>query len=163
MLRGMIGVAALLWASAAGAADWRYENPGMPIAYADTGDAQFHFACRGGDLAMGFGVLSPDAAVAGATTMNLAITPDPAEGSAPGAAGSNFAQEIPLVHSQGSWMIVRGPVARQWARIAQQAKASLRVSFVRSDGAGKLEFFDGTLFGASGSAAAIKQVLDRCG
>jgi hypothetical protein len=60
-------------------------------------------------------------------------------------------------------MIVRGPVARQWARIAQQAKATVRVAYVRPKSSGGLEVFDSNSFGAKGSSAAIKKVLDRCG
>ena len=58
-------------------------------------------------------------------------------------------------------MIVRGPVARQWARIAQQAKSALRIAYVQKRG--KHEFFDSNDFDATGSSAAIKKVLDRCG
>ena len=58
-------------------------------------------------------------------------------------------------------MIVRGPVARTWAQIAQKAKATIRVAYVRKRGT--LEVFDSNDFRASGSAAAIKRVLDRCG
>ena len=96
--------------------------------------------------------------------MNLAITPDPAEGAGVSAAGgSSFAQEIPLIHSDGSSMIVRGPVARQWAAIAQRAKETIRVAYVRPKAGGGLDVFDSHAFGAGGSAAAIKRVLDRCG
>ncbi|MBK8086116.1 MAG: hypothetical protein IPK28_21090 [Devosia sp.] len=72
----------LFLATPAAAADWFYENLGVPIAYADNGVAQFQFACRGGDLAMGFWVRAPHRQVAGAGAMNLALTPDPAPGSA---------------------------------------------------------------------------------
>jgi hypothetical protein len=68
---------------------------------------------------------------------------------------------MPLIHSDGASMIVRGPVAQQWARIAQKAKSTIRVAYVRKQGA--LEVFDSNDFGASGSSAAIKKVLDRCG
>lgn len=164
MLRVFPVLLTLLLATAASAEEWMYEDGGVPIAYFDNGGAQLQFACRGGDLAMGFWVRAPHRQVAGATAMNLAITPDPAagtDGSAP--AGSSFAQDIPIIHSDGSSMIVRGPVARQWARIAQRAKDSIRVAYVRTTKQGGLEVFDSNAFGAKGSSGAIKQVLDRCG
>src|SRR5687767_16010209 len=112
MLRVFLVFLVLLPATAVGAEEWMYEDQGVPIAYFDNGNAQFQFACRGGDLAMGFWVRAPHGQVAGATTMNLAITPDPADGSDVSAAGgTSFAQDIPLIHSDGSSMIVRGPVA----------------------------------------------------
>lgn len=149
----------LLLTTAASAEEWLYEGGETPIAYFDNGAAQFQFACRGGDLAMGFWVRAPHRQVAGATSLNLAITPDPKGSGVP--AGSSFAQDIPLIHSDGTSMIVRGPVARQWARIAQQAKATIRVAYVRNEG--KLEVFDANEFVAKGSSAAIRKVLDRCG
>jgi len=164
MLRVVSVALVALLTTAAHAEEWTYEGGDVPIAYLDNGKAQFQFACRGGDLAMGFWVRAPHKQVAGATTMNLAITPDPAEGAEASVAnGSSFAQEIPLIHSDGSSMIVRGPVARQWARIAQQAKAAIRVAYVRQNGKGGFEVFDSNAFGAKGSSAAIKTVLDRCG
>ena len=164
MLRVISAFLVLSLVPAAAAAEWTYEDGSVPIAYLDNGDAQFQFACRGGDLAMGFWVRAPHRQVAGATVMNLAITPDPPDGSKVSAAGgTSFAQEIPLIHSDGSSMIVRGPVARQWARIAQQAKATVQVAYVRPKSSGGLEVFDSNSFGAKGSSAAIKKVLDRCG
>lgn len=144
-------VVAVLLATTASAEEWAYEGGSVPIAYIDNGTAQFQFACRGGDLAMGYWVRKPDRTVAGASVMNLALTPD--------AGGTTYAQEIPLIHADGSSMIVRGPVARQWARIAQQARSTLRLAYVR----GGREAFDANEFGAKGSSAAIKSVLDRCG
>jgi hypothetical protein len=162
MRRMLSALVILLTVGAASAQEWMYEDVGEPIAYFDNGGAQFQFACRGGDLAMGFWVRSPHRQVAGAAAMNLAITPDPAKGSSVSAsAGTSFAQDMPLIHSDGTSMIVRGPVARQWARIAQQAKSSIRVAYVRKQG--KLEVFDSNEFGAKGSSAAIKKVLERCG
>ena len=70
---------------------------------------------------------------------------------------------MPLIHSDGSSVIVRGPVARQWAKIAQGAKATIRVAYVRPKSSGGMDVFDTHAFGAKGSSAAIKQVLDRCG
>ena len=164
MLRVFSAFLLLLLATAASAQEWMYEDQGVPIAYFDNGNAQFQFACRGGDLAMGFWVRAPHRQVAGATAMNLAITPDPADGSDVSAAGgTSFAQDIPLIHSDGSSMIVRGPVARQWARIAQRAGDAVRVAYVRKNAKGGLEVFDSNAFGAKGSSAAIKRVLDRCG
>src|SRR5690349_2246076 len=117
-----------LFAAAAHAAPWMYEDLGIPIAYVDNGTAQFQFACRGGDLAMGFWVRAPHGTVAAATSMHLAMLPDPATGTELSAAsGASFAQDMPLIHSDGSSVIVRGPVARGWARIAQQARVSIRV------------------------------------
>jgi hypothetical protein len=133
------------------AADWQYEGGSVPIAYVDNGAAQFQFACRGGDLAMGFWVRKPHKTVAGAGTMSVAISPD--------GGGAIFAQDMPMIHADGSSVIVRGPVARQWARIAQQAKQTMRVAFVRLGG----DRLDDNDFGAGGSNAAIRRVLDRCG
>lgn len=144
------------------AEEWTFEDAGVPIAYVDNGPAQFQFACRGGDLAMGFWVRAPHQSVAGAATMSLAIMPDAGEGTAV-SSNASFAQELPLIHSDGTSMIVRGPVARQWARIAQRASSHIRLAYVRTGTQGKLEVFDSNSFGAKGSSAAIKQVLDRCG
>ena len=163
MLKAMVAVLMLV-PTAAGAADWVYEDARIPIAYVDNGGAQLQFACRGGDLALGFWVRAPHRTVASAASMNVAITPDPApgtEGTTP--TGTSFAQDMPLIHSDGSSMIVRGPVARQWARIAQQARDDIRVAYVRSKSKGGFEVFDSNLFGAGGSSAAIRKVLDRCG
>ncbi len=152
----------LLLPTAAQSAEWQYEDLGIPIAYFDTGAAQFQFACRGGDLAMAYWVRAPHRTVATATSMHLALTPDPAKGLSPSStAGASFAQDMPLIHSDGASMVVRGPVARQWARLAQQARHTLRVAFIRKQAA--IEVFDSTDFGAAGSSAAIKKVLDRCG
>ncbi len=165
MLRMVSAVVVMLVATgAAQAADWTYEDGSVPIAYVDNGAAQFQFACRGGDLAMGFWVRKPHKTVAGAAAMNLAITADPAEGSkVTTGGGSSFAPDMPLIHSDGSSVIVRGPVARQWAKIAQGAKATIRLAYVRPKAAGELDVFDTHAFGAKGSSAAIKTVLDRCG
>lgn len=150
---------ALLATVPAGASEWMFEDYDIPIAYFDNGRAQFQFACRGGDLAMGYWVRAPHAKVAGAASMNLAITPDPKGNDM--SAGASYAQDMPLIHSDGTSMIIRGPVARQWASIAQKAKSTIRVAYVRKQG--KVEFFDSNEFGAKGSSAAIRKVLDRCG
>jgi len=164
-MRKMMMAALMLLATTgvAAAAEWTYEDGSVPIAYFDNGAAQFQFACRGGDLAMGFWVRAPHKSVAGASAMNLAITPDPAEGSSVGSGGTSFAPDMPLIHSDGSSVIVRGPVARQWAKIAQGAKATIRVAYVRPKASGGLEVYDTHAFGAKGSSAAIRKVLDRCG
>ncbi|WP_193335915.1 hypothetical protein [Devosia beringensis] len=145
------------------AESWHYEGGATPIAYIDNGPAQFQFACRGGQLAMGFWVRAPEASVASASALSLAITPDPAKGStvSAGSAATLFAQDMPLIHLEGSSAIVRGPVARQWARIAQGAGTELRVAFVRQAGSG-LEVFDSQVFGAKGSKSTIGQVLGKC-
>ena len=153
----LAGLVALL-AGPAVAADWSYEEAAVPIAWADNGAAQFQFACRGGDLAMAYWVRAPQAEMARATSMNLAIAPDPAGRGMPGA---SYAQDMPLIHSDGTSMVVRGPVAKAWARLAQQARRTIRVAYVRKQGA--LEFFDAHEFGAAGSNAAIRRVLERCG
>src|SRR5262245_53271577 len=100
MLKPLTAALALLLATPAIAEDWRYEGGNIPIAYVDNGVAQFHFACRGGELAMGFWVRAPQRQVAGAAAMNLALTV---------AGDTSFAQDMPLIHSEGSSMIVRGP------------------------------------------------------
>lgn len=161
MRRMMFALLLALLPSATQAQEWQYEDVGTPIAYFDNGAAQFQFACRGGDFAMGFWVRSPSRTVAGASSMHVAITPDPGNAEPSSLAGASFAQDMPLIHSDGASVIVRGPVARNWARIAQQAKTIIRVAYVRKSGA--LETFDSSDFSARGSSAAIKRVLDRCG
>jgi hypothetical protein len=95
--------------------------------------------------------------------MSIAITPDPAAGSTVSSgSGTSFAQDMPMIHLDGASVIVRGPVARQWASIAQGAQASIRVAFVRQAGAG-LEVFESNVFGARGSKSTIAQVLGMCG
>ena len=155
-----VAVLLALLATSAHAEQWFYEEGGTPIAYVDNGRAQFQFACRGGDFAMGFWVRAPHRQVAQASSMHLAITPDP-KGAGNSTAGASFAQDMPLIHSDGTSMIVRGPVARTWAGIAQKAKSTIRVAYVRKSKG--LELFDANEFSASGSSAAIKRVLDRCG
>ncbi len=145
----------LLFPTLALAAEWRYEGGEVPIAYFDNGAAQFEFACRGSDLTLGYYVRSPGRQVSGASSMNLALT---ADGGKP-----VFAQDMPLIQSGGAWMVVRGPVARQWASLAQKAKSTLAVAFVHKNAKGGFDFYDSNDFGASGSSAAIRRVLDRCG
>ena len=159
----LLAALGLLLATPVFAEGWNYEGGSVPIAWFDTDAAQFQFACRGGQLAMGFWVKEPEATVADATALSLAITPDPAEGSTVGSGpGTSFAQDMPLIHLDGTSAIIRGPVARQWARIAQGARETIRVAFVRQAGSG-LEVFDSAVFGAKGSKAAIAQVLGTCG
>lgn len=163
MRRLMSALVLVVLTSAASAQEWSYEGGSVPIAWFDNGGAQLQFACRGGDLTLGFWVRAPHREVASATSMNLAITPDPAAGTNGAVpAGSSFAQDMPLIHSDGASMIVRGPVALQWARIAQRAREVIRVAYVRKTQA-SLEVFDSNAFGAKGSSAAIRKVLDRCG
>ena len=145
----------MLLTTGVGAAEWVYEGGDTPIAYADNGAAQFEFACRGGDLTLGYFVRAPHKQVSGAASMNLAITTD---GGSP-----RFAQDMPLIQSGGAWMVVRGPVARQWAAIAQKTKSSMAVAFVHKNAKGKFDFYDSNDFDAGGSSSAIRQVLDRCG
>ena len=148
----------------ANGADWSYEGGAVPIAYVDNAAAQFQFACRGGDLAMGFWVRAPHRQVAGATVLSLALDIDRAKGARVDAGGgSRFAQDMPLIQSDGASMIIRGPVARQWAGLAQRAKSSIALAFVRSSAKGTLDMFDAQRFGAGGSSAAIGRVLDQCG
>lgn len=152
----------LAFVAPAAAEQWRYEGGTTPIAWFDTGEAQFQFACRGGVLTMGFWVRKPDAAVAAASAISLAITPDTAAGASwSQTGGTSFAQDMPLVHLEGSSVIVRGPVARQWARIAQNARETVRVAFVRMKGS-SVEAIDPTLFGAKGSKSTIERVLGQC-
>lgn len=163
MLRLIAFTLALTLPNVALAEDWAYEGGDVPIAYIDNGKAQFQFACRGGDLAMGFWVRAPHHQVTGAASMSMAITPDAAAGAKVAAdAGSRFAQDMPLIHSDGASMIVRGPVARQWAKIAQQAKSAVQLAFVRHGKSG-LDVYDANRFGAGGSSSAIQKVLDTCG
>lgn len=157
MLRHLIAALALLLPAPAFAADWNYEGGATPIAYVDTGAAQLQFACRGGDLAMGFWVRQPTRSVASAATMSVALTPDPPGGS------TIYAQDMPLIHSDGSSVIVRGPVARQWAVTAQRARSQLQVAYARHGNSGGLDYLDAATFSARGSAAAIRQVLAHCG
>lgn len=141
---------------------WRYDGGGTPIAYVDNGQAQFQFACRGGVLAMGYWVRKPDSRIAAATSSSLAITPDASAAAAALSGNTSFAQDMPLVHLDGSSVIVRGPVARQWARIAQNARETLRVTFVRPKSNGGFDAVDPSLFGAKGSKSTIARVLEKC-
>lgn len=160
-MRGVLSaVMVLMLATAASAEQWTYENAAVPIAYIDNGAAQVQFACRGGDFTVGFWVRAPHGDVAKAQSMHLAISADPAEG-AVALAGASFAQDMPLIHSDGASMVIRGPVARQWAAIAQRAATTIRMAYVRK--AGSTEVFNSNDFSAAGSTAAIKKVLDRCG
>ena len=139
----------------AAAEQWQHEDGSTPTAWFDNGAAQFQFACRGGSLAMGFWVRKPAASVAGADAFSIAITPDPAPGSVLSqSADTSFAQDMPLIHLDGSAVIVRGPVARQWARIAQNARENIRVAFVRTTGSG-VEEIDGRLFEEAGAKAVL--------
>ncbi|WP_108398680.1 hypothetical protein [Devosia submarina] len=151
----------LLLAAPACAAEWQFESGSTPIAYFDNEGAQFQFACRGGDLAMAFWVRKPDSEVASASTMSLALN---AKGNKVSVANdTNFAQDFPLIHSDGSSVLVRGPVARQWARLAQEAGDKIHLAFARTKRDGQLEFLDRQTFGAKNSSAAIGKVLARCG
>ena len=141
------------------AADWRFEGGDTPIAFADNGEAQFQFACRGGDLAMAFWVRKPDAKVAAASSLSLAL--NAAGGKVSVGNDTRFAQDFPLIHHDGSSVLVRGPVAREWARTTQQAGDSMELAFVQS-GASGLNFLDQQQFGAIGSSAAIDAVLADC-
>lgn len=144
------------------AEQWRYEGGATPIAYIDNDEAQFQFACRGGVLAMGFWVRKPDKVIAAGLATSAAITPDASALSAPLSGNTSFAQDMPLVHLDGSSVVVRGPVARQWARIAQNARETIRVAFVRPKGGGGFEAIDPNMFGARGSKSAIARVLENC-
>lgn len=164
MMRPFSIALCLLLATPSFAADWKYEAGNVPIAYFDNGDAQFQFACRGGDLAMAYWVRKPSQEVAAATSLSLAINASgTTSGSLAATGGTIFAQDFPLIHSDGSSILVRGPVARQWAGIAQRAGEMIRVGFVRRKVQGGLEVFDGHEFGARGSNAAIAKVLGQCG
>lgn len=145
----------------AAAEQWRYEGGATPIAFIDNDGAQFQFACRGGVLAMGFWVRKPDQAIATGSSTSAAITPDAATASASLSGNTSFAQDMPLVHLDGSSVIVRGPVARQWARIAQNARETIRVAFVRTKGSG-FEAIDPNMFSAKGSKSTIARVLEKC-
>jgi hypothetical protein len=161
MRKAVLAIVISLIAPAAIAAEWVFENTDLPVAYFDNGAAQFQFACRS-DLAMMFWVREPHGSVAKATSMHLAITPDPAKGPASSSLeDASFAQDIPLIHGGGAWVMVRGPVAKSWARIAQNAAHTIRIAYVRKDG--ELTVFDSNDFGAKGSSAAIGKVLDHCG
>jgi hypothetical protein len=144
----------------AGAADWTFEGGTTPIAYADNEDAQFQFACRGRDLTMAYWVRKPDATVAAAPSMSLAM--NATGGSVSAASDTGFAQDFPMIHHDGSSVLIRGPVARQWARNAQQARDSIELAFVETETNGGMEFRDRQRFGAKGSSAAIAKVLADC-
>lgn len=143
------------------AADWKFEGGGTPIAYADNDDAQFQFACRGGDLAMAYWVRSPAAAVATAPSISLAM--NAGGGNVSSGGDTSFAQDFPLIHHDGSSVLIRGPVARQWARTVQRAGVSVELAFVDPRARGGVKFQDRQKFGARGSSAAIAKVLAVCG
>lgn len=100
--------------------DWKFEGGNTPIAYVDNGKAQFQFACRGGDLAMAYWVRQPGTVVAASSALSLALNAK--GGAVSAAADTSFAQDFPMIHLDGSSVLIRGPVARQWARTAQQAR-----------------------------------------
>lgn len=145
----------------AAAADWQFEGGATPIAYADNEQAQFQFACRGGDLAMAFWIRKPDAVVAAAPSLSLAM--NAGGGTVSAGSDTGFAQDFPMIHHDGSSLVIRGPVARQWARTTQQAGESMELAFVKFTTSGGLEFIDRQRFGAQGSASAIAKVLADCG
>ena len=142
------------------AADWTFEGGVTPIAYADNEAAQFQFACRGGDLTMAYWVRKPDAKVAASPSISLAM--NAGGGQVSKGSDTGFAQDFPMIHHDGSSVVIRGPVARQWARSAQNARDSIELAFVQSMSSG-LEFRDRHSFGAKGSSSAIAQVLADCG
>jgi len=143
------------------AADWKFEGGATPIAYADNGKAQFQFACRGGDLAMAYWVRQPGATVATSLALSLAMN---ARGGNVSAGGdTSFAQDFPMIHSDGSSVLVRGPVARQWARTTQRAVETVELAFVRTASSDGPEFLEQHRFGSTGSSAAIAKVLADCG
>lgn len=153
-----------LAAPVAAAEHWNFEGGATPIAWFDNGDAQFQFACRGGTLTMGFWVRQPEKTVSSASAISLAITPDAAANSRVSLSGNtSFAQDMPLVHLDGSSVIVRGPVAKQWARIAQNARDTMRVAFIRTKGGGAFDALDANVFSAKGSKTMIGKVLSVCG
>lgn len=145
----------------AAAADWKFQGGATPIAYADNDDAQFQFACRGGDLAMAYWIRKPDAVVAASPSLSLAM--NAGGGNVSAGSDTGFAQDFPMIHHDGSSVLIRGPVARQWARTAQQASESMELAFVKSRPNGGLEFLDRQRFGAKGSSEAIAKVLADCG
>ena len=150
-----------LFSVPAAAADWKYEGGVTPIAYADNEQAQFQFACRGGDLAMAYWIRKPDTVVAEAQSLSLAMNAGGSDVST--GSDTGFAQDFPMIHHDGSSVLIRGPVAKQWARTAQHASESMELAFVESTTTGGLQFLDRQRFGAKGSSAAIAKVLDDCG
>ncbi len=137
------------------------EGGETPIAYVDNDDAQFQFACRGGDLAMAYWVRKPGEVVAAAQSLSLAM--NSSGGNVSDGNGTGFAQDFPMIQYDGSSVLIRGPVARQWARTAQQAVESIELAFVKSKSSGELEFLDRRRFGAKGSSGGIAKVLGQCG
>lgn len=158
MLKPLVVFLCLMSAPAL-ASDWKFEGGVTPIAYADNGEAQFQFACRGGDLAMAYWVRKPSATVAAAASLSLALN---TSGRVSVGNDTRFAQDFPLIHHDGSSVLVRGPVARQWARTAQQAPETMELGFVRSTAGNAMDFLDRQQFGAAGSSVAIAQVLAEC-
>jgi hypothetical protein len=84
-------------------------------------------------------------------------------GTASDGSDTTFAQDFPMIHYDGSSLLIRGPVARQWAQDAQQARDGLELAFVKSRNSGGAQFIDRQKFGAQGSSAAIGKVLSSCG
>lgn len=142
------------------AADWKFEGGATPIAYADNGKAQFQFACRGGDLAMAFWVRKPGATVA--TSLALSLAMNASGGNVSAGSDTSFAQDFPMIHLNGSSVLIRGPVARQWARTAQKAREAMELAFVRTASSDGPDFLDQQRFGATGSSAAIARVMADC-
>ena len=160
MLKPLLLLTFLLSAPAL-AADWKFEGGATPIAYADNGEAQFQFACRGGDLAMAYWVRKPGATVAASSSLSLAMNASRGHVSASG--DTRFAQDFPMIHLDGSSVLIRGPVARQWARTAQQARETVELAFVKFASGKGPDFLEQQRFSAKGSSAAIASVLAECG
>lgn len=151
----------LLLPGPAVASDWTFEGGRTPIAYTENGKAQFQFACRGGDLAMAYWVKAPDAVVAGSSVLSLAMNTSGGKVSA--GSDTTFAQDFPVIHLDGSSVLIRGPVARQWARAAQRASTALELAFVKTGSNSGPRFLDQQRFGVKGSQSAIAKVLADCG
>jgi hypothetical protein len=160
MFKPLLTALCLMASPALAAEDWQFEAGSIPIAYVDNGEAQFQFACRGGELAMAYWVRKPSELVAAAASMNLGMNAAGANVSA--GSGTSFAQDMPLIHSDGASMVVRGPVARQWAQLARNAAQAVRLAYVRTKSDGSLGVHDSHQFTARGSSAAIAQVLEHC-
>ena len=96
----------LMWVPAH-ASQWKFEGGATPIAYADNKDAQFQFACRGGSLAMAYWVKHPEATVAAARSLSLAM--NAGGGSVSAGSDTSFAQDSPTIQNDGSSVLIRGP------------------------------------------------------
>jgi hypothetical protein len=162
-----LAIAALALLSApALAQEWTSQDlSGITVEYFDNGNAQLQFGCRdNGDFLMGFVVYNIHADLAEATSTGIVLSPDPtrkADGST--IAGSYRIDDVPLDHNDvGASVMIGGPIAIKWAKLAQRASHTIQLSFAAADSGGGYSAYNTNDFSAVGSSAAISRLLKIC-